>query len=222
MVQDLQVATGMGITFTGKANRNAGLAMAVALEWVFKPEHPNRNARCTPADIARDYDVVLGMEELGRQGPGHLAEWKRATNCRITRDGLKRAVQNKIIGNINFVKTMRTGAKSIGDFDSFPADAQLCVASLTWAIGNEFGYPNFCKACREASWFAAAKECGFSDKSNTLPRRQAAQELMMRNAGCTALGGGDPNILHWPGTLAVPSGPSGPPRFRESHQISTG
>jgi hypothetical protein len=142
------------------------------------------------------------MEAIGRQGPGHLAEWKAATNCRITKEGLKRAVENKIIGNINCVKTRRAGLKSLGNFDTFPADAQLCVASLTWANGNEFSYPNFCKACREANWFEAAKECGFSDKSNTLPKRQAAQELMMHNAGCTALGVASPDVLHWPARLA--------------------
>ena len=223
MVQDLQVATGMGITFKGKGDRNGGLAMAVALEWVFKPEHPKANQKCDPSDIARDYDVVLGMEELGRQGPGHLAEWKRVTNCRITKDGLRDGVRNRVIFNINFIKTQRKIGPPIGNFDTFPADAQLCVVSLTWAIGNEFGFPKFCAACRKADWFEAANECTLSNKEGTLPRRSREQQLMMHNAGCTALGLGDPDKLHFPGRLNRPSAPSdGRQGFREPHQISMG
>ena len=222
MVDDLQVATGMGITFTGKANRNAGLAMALALEWVFKPDHPKANQPCTPADITLDYDTVLAKEELGRKGSGFLSEWMKITNCRITSDGLKRAVRNRIVGNINYIKNLRKGP-SIGNFDSFPADAQLCVASLTWAMGNEFRFPNFCKACREADWVTASKECTLSNKESTIPRRSAQQQLMMHNAACTALGVGDPDTLHFPNKLSLPTEPEGPHTYRERHhEISLG
>ncbi len=206
MVQDLQVATAMGITFTGKANPALGLAMAQALTWVFKPEHPNRGALCGPADIKTDYYEVLKHEDIGRLGPGHLPEWKAMTNCRITEDGLKRAVKARIVGNIKYVKTNRSGDMSFGDWDSLPADAQLCIASLTWANGNAFNYPKFQKACREAKWFEAAKECGFRNSENSIKRRQAAQELMMHNAGCATAGAGDPDILHWPNRLTLPAG----------------
>lgn len=204
MVQDLQVATGMGITFTGKNNRNAGLLVAKTLAWVYKSGHPQAGRFCSPGDIERDYDLVLSKEELGRRGPGFLADWKAMTNCRITPVGLKQGVRRRVIGNINYVKTQRTGNKYLGDFDTFPADAQLCIISLTWANGNEFGYPMFCKACREADWFEAAKQCGFKSKDNTLPKRQKAQEEMMRNAGCVKLGAASPDPLSWPTTLAVP------------------
>jgi hypothetical protein len=205
LVQDLQVATGMGITFTGKNNRNAGLAMAKALEWVYKPGHPRAGDPCDPSDIARDFDVVLSHEELGRPGPqpGSLKKWKDMTNCRITKDGLRKGVKTKAVGNIKYVKTLRTGNKYLGDFDTFPADAQLCVISLTWANGNEFNYPTFAKACREANWFEAAKQCGFESKANTLPKRQKDQETMMCNAGCVKLGVA-PDTLHWPKLLALP------------------
>jgi hypothetical protein len=201
MVQDLQVATGMGITFTGKSNRNAGLQMAKALDWVYKPGHAQAGGRCSPSDLERDYDLVLSNEELGQRGPGFLAQWKAMTNCRITKEGLKGGVRSRVIGNINYVKRQRTGNKSIGDFDTLPADAQLCVISLTWANGNEFNYPDFCRACREANWFEAAKECGFKSKENTLPKRQKAQEEMMRNAACVTLGAASGDTLQWPNIL---------------------
>jgi hypothetical protein len=198
MVQDLQVATAMGITFTGKSNRAAGLRMAQALEWV------NKSSRsfCLPLEIERDYDAVLKRDDLGRLGPGRLAEWKGITNCRITLNGLKKGVRERVVQNINYVKTQRKGDKYLGDFDSFPADAQLCVISLTWANGNEFNYRDFAKACRDANWFEASRECGFKSKENTLPLRQRQQEDMMRNAGYVAQGAANPNKLQWPTLLS--------------------
>jgi hypothetical protein len=117
---------------------------------------------------------------------------------------LKQAVQEKVIGNIDYVKTRRKGNKYLGDFDTFPADAQLCIVSLTWASGTSFDFPNFSAACRNADWFEAAKQCGFKDKFNTLPKRQKHQEDMMRNAGCAKLGAASPDTLHWPEILALP------------------
>jgi len=226
MVQDLQVATGMGITFMNKANRNVGVAMAAGLEWVFKPEHAKANQKCSRTDIELDYDTVLSMEELGRKGPGgHLPEWKKITNCRITLDEMKRAVKKRIIGNINHIRTQK-GA-SLGNFDSFPADAQLCIASLTWARGNDFDlfFPKFAEACRAADWFEAAEQCTFSNKENTLQKRSAQQQLMMRNAGFAKVGLGDPDTLHFPGKLDLPPNPYDELKttYRERHhEISRG
>jgi hypothetical protein len=42
MVKDLHVATGMGTTFSGKAKRASGLAMALKLEWVSKYDPSTR------------------------------------------------------------------------------------------------------------------------------------------------------------------------------------
>jgi hypothetical protein len=198
MVQDLQVATAMGITFTGKSNRDAGLRRAQDLEWANK----GGGSLCSPPEIESDYDAVLRREDLGRMGPGRLPEWKAFTNCRITLNGLKKGVRQKVVENINYVKTQRKGSKYLGDFDTFPADAQLCVISLTWANGNEFNYPSFAKACREADWFEASRQCGFKSKENTLPLRQRHQEDMLRNAGYIAQGAGDPNKLQWPTILS--------------------
>lgn len=198
MVQDLQVATAMGITFTGKSNRNAGLRMAQQLEWTNKIT----GNICTDPEIARDYDEVLKHDDLGRLGPGRLGQWKAMTNCRITLNGLKKGVRTRVLFNIDYVRTKRTGNKYLGDFDKFPADAQLCIISLTWANGNEFNYPAFAKACREANWFEASRECGFKSKENTLPLRQKHQEDMMRNAGYVAQGAASPAKLQWPTILS--------------------
>ncbi len=206
LVQDLQVATAMGITFMGKKNRDAGLRMAKALKWVYKPGHPRAGLRCDPSDIERDYDVVLSNEAIGRKGPGHLPEWQAMTNCRIAKEELEKTVKAKAVGNINYVKTSRKGNQYLGDFDTFPADAQLCVISLTWANGNEFHYADFAKACREADWFAAAKQCGFKSKENTLALRQKSQETMFLLFRARRLGNVHPDQTESLGSATEKSG----------------
>jgi hypothetical protein len=199
MVQDLQVATGMGITFTGKANRNEGLRQALALEWVNK----NTQLPATPGEITHDYDLVLTMEALGSQGPGHLDKWKAVTSCRITKDGLKTAVRRKITENLNHI---RSKPDVFGNFDAYPADAQLCCASLSWAIGINFDlrYPRFCAASKIADWLTAEQQCTFKNQENTIPRRLASQETMMHNDRAGKLGFTDPEVLHWPTRVDLP------------------
>jgi hypothetical protein len=231
MVQDLQVATGMGITFKNKAEKATGIAMAKRLEWVYRMGHANAGKICSPTDVETDYNNVLKEEDLGRKGSGFLDQWQALTICRITRDGLRRGVRAKIIENINGLKA-KEGRAALGDFDSFPADAQLCVASLTWGVGPVFyrTYPKFCAATRAADWLTASKECTFKNKDNTLPRRQKQQEDMMRNANACKLGAADPEVLHFPTILTAPApkppAPPGPTGFnereRESLQISLG
>jgi hypothetical protein len=187
MTEDLHVGTAMGLRFRGKADREAGLAMATALGWIFKLGHPNALRVCDAADIARDYNTVLGMEALGRQGPGHLNEWRAATNCRLTADSLERTVRHKLVGILGDLRIRRTGDRYLGEFDSFPAGAQLCIVSMAWADGPGFGSPAFCRACRDADWFEAARQCRLNSTGAAAAKRQQAQAELMRNAAYVKL-----------------------------------
>jgi len=205
MVQDLQVATGMGITWSNKANRNSpsGLKSALTLEWHFKPEHPSHGDPCSRTDVAKDYDEVLTHEDLGKKGPGQAAQWQNITQCRTTRESLRKAVRRRVISNFN---TVRLRGDLFGDFTAYPADAQLCVISMTWGVGPNFflTYPKFCAACKDARWLEASKECTFKNKVNTLPLRQKQQQIMMRNAEAVKRGEGDPARLQFPNEVFIP------------------
>jgi hypothetical protein len=65
----------------------------------------------------------------------------------------------------------------LGDFDRFPADAQLCIISLSWASGAESRFPEFCKATRAMDWFRAAKHCGFANKGNKKLQRRPVSDV---------------------------------------------
>jgi hypothetical protein len=204
MVQDKQVATGYGITFTGKANRELGLAQAKALHWFFKPGHARAGRPCDPVDVEKDYDAVLGAPGRLSDTNGHLAEFAAMTSCRISRQTLENAARRKIASNLNTVR-LRRDAGAVGDFDNFPVDAQLCIASLTWAVGPNFGmvpkFKEFCAACQVHDFALAEQKCAFDSQVNTLPLRHRHQQTMMHNAELVERGQGDRDTLYWPTRL---------------------
>lgn len=205
MVQDLQVATGMGVTFSGKAHRADGLRRALALPWLNK----NTNAPASPTEITRDYDLVLSMEAEGLAKPfNHIEKvWKPVTLCRLDEAGFRKAVYDVIVSNLNGVRRNRA---SFGNFDDYPADAQLCVASLTWAIGPNFHtkYPSFCAACRAQDWILAGFQSTYKNPTGTVVDRQRQQTFMMANADAAKRGFLNPDILYFPGLMALPIAPS--------------
>lgn len=213
MVQDLQVATGMGITF----GKSGGLTAALARQWVYKDGHPRAGTPCDRGDVIKDYNQVLSMEAEGLKGGGGRSVWKDATQCRITPDDLRAAVRSKLESNINNLKT--NFSQYFGDFDNFPADAQLAVASMTWAVGPNFPvatppWTKLCEACRDNRWdgdevppkWVASKQCSFKGAIGTQVTRQNYHITLFRNAAAVQAGFGRPEILYWPALLATGPG----------------
>jgi len=198
MVQDKQVATGFGLTFTG----SGALAEAQRLPWFFKAGHERAGQRCSPTEVETDFNAVLGRPDLA--APGNLPAWRQLTSCRVSRQTLLDAARRKIVFNLNTVR-LRRDAGAVGDFDNFPVDAQLCIASLTWAVGPNFGlvshFKDFCAACRIHDFALAGQKCFFVSQVNTLPQRQMHQRTMMHNAELVEGGQGDFDTLYWPTRL---------------------
>jgi hypothetical protein len=195
MVQDKQVATGLGITFV----HHGGLDEAKRLPWHLKGSTTPR----TPDEIEADFNTVLSHPEIAF--PGNLDKWSKLTSSRLARHVLLSHCKSKIVDNLNTVR--RRGF--VGDYDSFPADAQLCVASITWAVGPNFDKVRgeramvdaFCAACKARDFRLAEENCTYSDTRNTLPRRSAEQRTMMHNADLIERGQGDPSTLFFPARL---------------------
>lgn len=81
-----------------------------------------------------------------------------------------------------------------------PSDAQLGVLSWAWAMGaNRTGWPKFFAAIKNEDWLACAKESQMSTKGNAgvIPRN-AAQEVLFKNAAAVKAKGLNPDVLYWP------------------------
>lgn len=82
-------------------------------------------------------------------------------------------------------------------FVKWPADAQLAVMSMAWALGPAFhkNWPRFHAACARGDFDAAANNCSIRHS-----RRNAAHDALFRNAACVVRNPGiyQANKLYYP------------------------
>ena len=95
MVQDAQVATGYGITWTNKALAAQGKTEAKRLSWNYKQGHPKQFKTCTATDIDADYDAALDADPSLYMTNGHLPEWRKIMQCRTTKASLLKELFRK-------------------------------------------------------------------------------------------------------------------------------
>ncbi len=74
--------------------------------------------------------------------------------------------------------------KRIANWDNLPADAQLAVLSMAWAMGPGFRYPGFLAALSSGDFDTAMREAHMPDEKNAgLVPRNAANKQLLANAG---------------------------------------
>jgi hypothetical protein len=122
--------------------------------------------RWTLADGTRaPLDVVRADWWKLKQNAAHYARlhWKyalAATRCRLAEDEIDRIVRERLAIN---EEAMR---KAFGaEWDAFPADAQLVVMSMCWAVGTGWiqKFPRFAELVKAQDWQRAA---AFDDPKN--------------------------------------------------------
>jgi GH24 family phage-related lysozyme (muramidase) len=68
-------------------------------------------------------------------------------------------------------------------FRNWPADAQLAIHSMAWAMGTGFlaEFPKFIRACLIGDWTKAASECAMRTANNAglIPRNHANRKLLL-------------------------------------------
>jgi GH24 family phage-related lysozyme (muramidase) len=92
--------------------------------------------------------------------------------------------------------------KYFPQWDLFPADAQLCVMSMAWALGPGFPHTfgNFRDAANRQDWAAAGAACGVRTEGNPgIVPRNAQNRLCCANAAASVAQGLDTETLFWPG-----------------------
>lgn len=87
-------------------------------------------------------------------------------------------------------------AKRFSAWESRPADAQLAVHSMGWAMGSDFPrkFPRFSKLFEAGAYEAAIVECEIADAEGTVIERNRRTKVLLANAACH---GYDPSILRW-------------------------
>jgi hypothetical protein len=175
-------ADSLGLVSIAIGNLIDPVNLALALPSEGAPyTNKNTGAAATDAEIQADFNAVKSS------GAGAQAA-ESITNLRIDDAGCTTLVLNKADQFETYLKShaedANTHVKAFEQFDNWPADAQLGLMSMAWAMGPAFAdggnWPLFRNACASQDWLAAAGRCNMSN--SWLFRRNAVDRGLFRNA----------------------------------------
>lgn len=154
-----------------------------------------------PADDAtkrQGWQAVHARQDLAQVG--HLA-FKTVCNLRLSFADIRNLVNSRLSNNEVIL------VAAFPQFPNWPADAQLGLLSMAWAMGPSFSttnWPNFKAACLVMDFVKASAECRMLEVGNpgVIPRNNANQ-LLFQNASKVMKpeNGYDPDTLFYPTQL---------------------
>lgn len=124
-------------------------------------------------EIRFEWTQIKSRKELAKEG--HRSA-KKYCSLRLTDEYISKLVISRLEMNENYLIK-----KHFPDFNSWPADAQLAVLSMAWALGADFpsSYKKLKEACLVKNWKLAALNCHISEVNNAgiKPRNEANVRL---------------------------------------------
>jgi len=165
---------------------------------LFHKELPNvpMTRLASDAEIREEWRQVKNDPALAAGG------WRAAeplTDLRLSDDGIRTLVSVRVGQMENYLTNGHI--TEFASFQGWPADAQLGLLSMSWAMGSAFAdggkWRDFRAACGAQEWLKAAKNCNIAN--TWLAKRNAVNRGLFRNAAYSAA----PPASE-PGTLLLP------------------
>jgi GH24 family phage-related lysozyme (muramidase) len=188
-----------GLVTTGIGNLIDPVGLALPLPFVRKSD----SSPAPQSEITAEWNKIKAMTSLARQGANTAAG---VTSLMLTADSITSLVLSKLDSNVATLKT----TPAFSSFETWPADAQLGLLSMAWALGASFAasWPMFTAAVGQGDWSAAASNCQISTAGNPgVAPRNAADVQLFTNAAAVNAAGSDPTVLWYPKT--APAGDAG-------------
>jgi hypothetical protein len=162
-------------------------AIALPWHWRDKPDVP-----ATAQEICDEWTRIKRNPKLAQWG--HRPA-EGLTNLRLSDEAVEEVTLAKADQMVVQLE------KRFSEWDAWPADAQLGVLSMAWAMGPAFWrkFPAFDAAARAQDWSAAGRACSISTKGNPgiIPRNRH-NERLFRSAAYVVDQGLDRERLWWP------------------------
>lgn len=176
--------------FITYGNGNLGDPVEIALKQPWKnPDGSLASAAVVRAQWQRLKD--LHLEQAGARS----SAVRNATNIRLTAADVDALVTRQMLDNEVVLK------KEFTNWDTYCADAQVGLFSMSWALGPAFVhvFGNLYKAVLAGDWLGAEAACKISEDHNAgVVPRNVANRLCFHNAAMVAEHGLDPDTLYWP------------------------
>lgn len=186
------VTTGIGNMIDGTGNpalKHTPWTPALTLPWRHKDGTP-----ATIAEVKAAWLAVKAEKALAQQGGGHFGH---VTSLRLTEQAVDAIVASKL------AEVGRQLAARFSTFEEMPADAELALVSMSWAMGDgRFAqFPKFSAFMRAGDYHGASTECLMQPNRGTLKTRNRDNATMLRNSAYVTAEGMDPDVLRFPRDL---------------------
>ncbi len=183
-----------GLITVGVGNLIDPISLAERLPWTV--------ADGSPADLAQ---VRADWHKL-KDAAGHYSKlhWKfaaDATKIRLTDEAIDALVDRQLAANEASIK------RRFPAWDSFPADAQLAIMSIAWAVGAGFAqiFGNLARCIDAQDWEGCVATCKIREEGNPgIVPRNAKNRFCFHNAALVKAGQLDGARLFWPDVAIAP------------------
>lgn len=178
-----------GLVTVGVGNLIDPIELALHLPFRFRNE-PNLAA--TTEEIEAEWRCIKANTALARAG--HKA-CEPLTQLALDEVAIDALIATKLAENEAILKE----SEFFQGFDSWPADAQLGLLSMAWALGpnGPKRFQKFAEACRNLDFVRAADNCAINAKGNPgIVPRNLANRTLFETAG-QGPGTGDLSVLRY-------------------------
>jgi GH24 family phage-related lysozyme (muramidase) len=187
----------LGYVTCGMGNLVDPVSMALSLPWLTSSGDPADQATITAAWHA--VDACRSDPKGKRQTSGLATKYGQAfasvTAIRLSEDGIQQLIDRQVAANELELR------KHFTAYDTMPADGQMAINSMAWAMGAGFPamFKTFTAAVNAGDWATALANADF--RGAGVATRIAANKVMLANAGQVAAQGLDASELHYPAVL---------------------
>jgi len=143
---------------------------ALKLPWI----HRDTKLPATKDEIVAEWNKIKANKSLAKGG--HKAAEKVAS-LMLTDVSLDNVLMQRLQANEKYI------SNAFVNWNKFPANAQLTIHSMAWALGAGFEHTwkYFTHYCESFDWVGASKECHIDETNNAgvIPRNVVNKKLLL-------------------------------------------
>lgn len=187
----------LGLITTGVGNLINTFWQANQLPWLLAD-----GTKADMADVGDDWHKLHDNAQYYAKRAWHV--YTKAMKCHLNDEAIDALCQRQLAANEASFR------KRWPDFDAFPADAQLAIHSMGWAVGAAFyqKFPNLSACIDRQDWEGCVASCKIREEGNPgVVPRNAKNCFCFHNAAIVKASEFTADVLHWPNlpSAAVPS-----------------